>query len=455
MPYTHIVCCGLGTYAGVQNANYRMVTGRTNYYLSTGNYVGDANVDQDIATRIDYVKTAIEQIRTILGPNNPNHLKVFMTPEFLFRGPNGAYSVDKRDEVLKRLYNLASAPYYTDWLFVFGSILSWSAPTRRAGVFNRQRVLDQYAAKEVYNTVLLTPGGWRNYRPLRDSAWQQLAGTKLKNDYNERDFNAEMGATVGWIVSKRLRSSVDFVWFDNFINGREAANLAAVDVDSYRDIMFDKGVADTWDLAMSDWEIWREIRGFAQTRTVNQQKQAHDDKIRRQHNLLTSRARNKIRDRTPSWNVNRTYHRYAGTGVLQHEGIDIAVEICLDHIASRLSTGHKRRNGKVHLHLVPSAGASIQDNAIVAKTNGLIFNNDGARPEMTDGDYNTRWMAAALDQRRSIRRQRRRCILERQQPGPNIGIEPAQQAPIVFPNHANILAQGPGNVYVFPAQPVP
>ena len=457
MPYTNIRCIGLSTYAGATAPNYDTVVGTQQHYLRTGTYTGLPNASADIQARCAYVQAAIQTARNLFIANdNANHLKVFMTPEFLFRGAAGAYSFEKRDELIRRLYNLVANPIYADWLFVFGSILSWSAPTKRRSVFNRTRVLNDYRAKEVYNTVLAVPGGWRDYPNLRNAAWGRLAGTKLPADFSEQHFRAEMGADVGWCVTKKFRSSVDFIWFDNFINGRGSANLTDVDIDTYRDIMFDKGIMKGYAQAMSDWQVWREIRGIMQNAQVAQQQQAEARSLRANHRIRTSRAERKIVARAPAWAVPRTYHRYAGTAVLQHDNVSIAVEICLDHLQQRLKQDTTRNGESVDLHLIPSAGMAIQDNAIVAKNNGHVFNNDGARGEMTDPQFNNAMMAAGNPAAaRAVRRTRRRCVLEQQRNGAgNQGFNPQHQAAVVYANHANILADGPGQVQVFPVRPV-
>jgi hypothetical protein len=456
MPYTHLRCIGLSTYSGVAAPQYDTVVSRPDKgYLQTGTYTGLADASADIQERCAYVQAAIQTARQLFNANDDaQHLKVFMTPEFLFRGAAGAYSFEERDELVRRLYNLAADPVYAHWLFVFGSILSWSAPTRRRSTFNRTRVLNDYRAKEVYNTVLVVPGGWRNDLALRDAAWGRLAGTKLPANYSEQHFAGEMGADVGWLVTKKFRSSVDFIWFDNFINGRGSANLTEVDIDTFRDVMFDKGVMKGYREAMSDWQIWREVRGILQNQQVLRQKQAEATKLRARHR--TRRAERKIRERAPAWAVPRTYHRYAGTAVLQYDNVSIAVEICLDHLSERLAQDNTRGGAVVDLHLIPSAGMTIQEDAIVAKNNGHVFNNDGARPEMTDGQFHNAMLAAANPaEARAVRRKRRRCVLERQRIGvANRGVDLEHRASVVYATHANILANGPGEVQVFPIRPV-
>ncbi|HEY9317172.1 MAG TPA: hypothetical protein VIR28_04605 [Achromobacter sp.] len=110
-------------------------------------YLGNPSTNQDYALRCDVVDQAIQQaVRQDSIDNNPRCLKIYMMPEFFFRGVNGAYPVDRTSAVVLKLQELVRKPEYEDWLFVFGTILSQSIDT---GV-------DRYQA---YNHCLVQKGG--------------------------------------------------------------------------------------------------------------------------------------------------------------------------------------------------------------------------------------------------------------------------------------------------------
>ena len=71
------------------------------------------------------VETAIDGIRVRNIPDDNKTLKIFMAPEFYFRGKNGAYSPDVVSEIvpLMRAFG-ASKATYQDWLFVFGTAVA-------------------------------------------------------------------------------------------------------------------------------------------------------------------------------------------------------------------------------------------------------------------------------------------------------------------------------------------
>jgi predicted amidohydrolase len=112
-------------------------------------YPGLPNLDLDIERRCDLMGKAVTQARSSAGANSwldkgAQTLKIFVAPEFFFRGPTGGYSLDQYQKVLSKLQAFANKPEYKDWLFVFGSTVAASN-------------VDQ-AQKEVYNIVVVQKG---------------------------------------------------------------------------------------------------------------------------------------------------------------------------------------------------------------------------------------------------------------------------------------------------------
>lgn len=71
------------------------------------------------------VEAAADGIRVRKIPDDNKTLKIFMAPEFYFRGKNGAYSPDVVSEIvpLMRAFG-ASKASFQDWLFVFGTAVA-------------------------------------------------------------------------------------------------------------------------------------------------------------------------------------------------------------------------------------------------------------------------------------------------------------------------------------------
>jgi len=87
-------------------------------------YLGDADDDTDIATRCDIMKEAI-QIAYAHSEidDDTNVLKVFMAPEFYFRGAKGAYPVEKVSGIVDSMREITDQFELADWLFVFGTAI--------------------------------------------------------------------------------------------------------------------------------------------------------------------------------------------------------------------------------------------------------------------------------------------------------------------------------------------
>jgi len=115
-----------------------------------------ADIDARCGLMLRAMQTAAARLPTS-SPSLPpgSVLNVFMAPEFFFRGPLGAYSMEEVQLVITRLQTITAAPDWSDWLFVFGSILGFSSPTFDTPPY----AIDPSKPKEVYNFTLTQLGG--------------------------------------------------------------------------------------------------------------------------------------------------------------------------------------------------------------------------------------------------------------------------------------------------------
>ncbi len=85
----------------------------------------------DVGGRIAVLKRAIEtahQRYTQLSQYTPpdrerRRLKIFMAPEFFFRGGHGAYGIGEVSRVFASMRQLTGEARFEDWLFVFGTVV--------------------------------------------------------------------------------------------------------------------------------------------------------------------------------------------------------------------------------------------------------------------------------------------------------------------------------------------
>jgi hypothetical protein len=105
-------------------------------------YLGQKNLTADVRHRMKIVEQVLERLKADAYKedpdidSSPNVLKIFMMPEFFWRGPNGAYSTeqllddddDSKDglliQVADRARDLIAVPEFEDYLFVFGTVIA-------------------------------------------------------------------------------------------------------------------------------------------------------------------------------------------------------------------------------------------------------------------------------------------------------------------------------------------
>ena len=185
-------------YSKVQFISWEVNTGPVNDPVPQpplnfpGHYVGlrlngqnDDRVDvysqcRDIQARIEFTKNAIQQASKLADPS-PNTLKVFMAPEFLYRGAGGAYLHDLLNGWTGNTPFALQAPFnqnwpglfgglkqsvandtYNNWVFVFGTAISAAFPTAQQPDGKWYINTSQLVNTEVYNTALIQVGGSAN-----------------------------------------------------------------------------------------------------------------------------------------------------------------------------------------------------------------------------------------------------------------------------------------------------
>lgn len=123
-------------------------------------YLGLADAAMDIDARCALMLRAMQTARDALPPEpaggpDGQTLKVFMAPEFFFRGATGAYEMDDVQRVVAALRSLGSQPQWADWVFVFGTIVGKSSSAPSFAPYGT----DPQAAWEIYNFSLVLEGG--------------------------------------------------------------------------------------------------------------------------------------------------------------------------------------------------------------------------------------------------------------------------------------------------------
>lgn len=125
-PYDKVVCVSYSIKTGAFEAGTQIVK-----------YQGQFDDQRDMEERVRHMKAAINQARNFV-PNpardDSKTLKIFMAPEFYFRGRYGAYPpeiVSKIMPLLQKGDDGTARPLFKDWLFIFGTAISAAIDARQ------------------------------------------------------------------------------------------------------------------------------------------------------------------------------------------------------------------------------------------------------------------------------------------------------------------------------------
>lgn len=130
-------------YTKAQFISYQLNT-FTSYKNSHGRYeyLGNEKAETDICYRMNVMKNAIKKAQASMYIDNDidekgnKTLKIFMAPEFYFRGSKGAYPIEKVSLVMEKMRELTKDDSYKDWLFVFGTALGYIEENDNFEIFN-------------------------------------------------------------------------------------------------------------------------------------------------------------------------------------------------------------------------------------------------------------------------------------------------------------------------------
>ena len=120
---------GVATYTSLYN---QCKTVDMDPYDEHRHYVGLYDEKEDYNLRCGLMEEAVIDAYKAQNINREEHtLKVFVAPEFYFRGRRGAYSIKTYGKIVDRLRGFVRQLKYKNWLFIFGSIVCRLDDARR------------------------------------------------------------------------------------------------------------------------------------------------------------------------------------------------------------------------------------------------------------------------------------------------------------------------------------
>ncbi len=327
--YKYVSCVGYGVLTGKFDENLFKATwsGTEWDFNNLVGYSGGTGDKVDSTARCFNLRLAIDAAYNHYtaahgaDPDDDKTLKIFMAPEFFFRGRQGAYDISYVSEIFDNLRTFTRHSRFKDWLFVFGTVIGASFDDRLAcrrcrkvGASNFVRTGDRYVCRTC------PPG----------SVFETRLGARIDNVALIQK-GGEDDLKNAHVIEKEYVSHIDF---------RRFASPQALQEGKTKTGFDNTAILNSWN---NDRRI--EIRG----------------------RVLPALSVPGSRDGGGSSTF--TDERMGGS-IFTIDGIKFGLEICLDHLKGRIPSGTG-----IQIQLVPSAGAHID--RLTCVTNGIGFNVDG------------------------------------------------------------------------------
>lgn len=377
------------TYDEVVFVGYCIKTGTaTLWYQGTpyakwlaDDYIGYEDPQRDVEVRCQQMIAAIqaatskyEDVKPLVRDDSKT-LKLFMAPEFYFRGKAGADTTDLligveakpnrgfwdrltgsgkgMPGIMDRLR--VETKKHPDWLFVLGTFVVGSEEN------------DVACLNKAHGRALMAPdvAGWdKSKRVLTCPQCKgQLWCAKCKTSLTV--FKPRTNPPKYWNANRdyhcpKCKSRADF---------RE--EVSSIVIDNYA--MVQKGGYSTGD----------GIHDYCTQKEYHSAQDFHQDTpFRTGYELFGEwRAASDPPKNYDGQTADPQKQERMGGTVFTMDGITLGLEICLDHAQHRLV--NSEANNRVQIQLIPSAGMHIQGASDACGPNGWLFNVDGIRGDAT------------------------------------------------------------------------
>jgi hypothetical protein len=314
-PYRDVVCIGYT----------QVVTDFKKAYFGVDD--DRADVDARWAIMKEAIKLATDAYKAEGVPRDVDEkrLKIFMAPEFYFRGKRGGYKFDELFYMVEKVREVTVL--HPHWLFVLGTLI---VATQKTGMTGGHKTSTEQS-----------DGSLKFDEPTSGDRTEVETGMILDNyAIIQKGGYAGYDGVHDLQVAKENVSNLDFHYpfrEDNLKRRKKGdRDLRTVDI---------RGVDEPKDGKMLHDHVWDAGALPSDHVKLNPEKMAN------------ARERSEF------------------GCIFEMDGITFGLEVCLDHAKGRLSKAPDK--GGVQIHLIPSAGMDIRDNCSSANT--IRFNVDGIR----------------------------------------------------------------------------
>jgi hypothetical protein len=334
--YDHVSCIGyaVGTIKFDTNLFRMHWDGKKYVRGKLVEYSGDHANDQadslaKCARMKDAITTAFQLYQAEYGSNTkyPRTLKLFMAPEFFFRGFHGAYDIGLVSEIFSDLRQFTADTKFNDWLFVFGTVIGASFDDRLVC-----RSCGKSGAGQFQRTG---PNQFACVGCPTNSVTEHRLGARIDNVALIQK-GGESDDKNAYVITKEYVSHIDF---------RRAVTTHALK----------EGEIATGHDDIARLKAWDDDRRI----------QLMGERVR----VLPSPGSRDVGG-GGSVSPSKFADERMGGSLFTIDGIKFGMEICLDHLRGRLAPG-----SDIQVQLVPSGGAHLKQFACVP--NGIAFNVDG------------------------------------------------------------------------------
>lgn len=300
-------------------------------------FSGHTDEWSDMKARCDDMIAAIQAAYGLSGQGvnhntDPKMLKIFMAPEFFFRGKNGAYDhtlvggesprqldggakVPAKPGLMDLLNAEIGKPIYKDWLFVLGSVI---------------------AATKYSTTVCNICSGAIRFDPdpANPGRTKGVCKTNAAHIGTKERVDGAMVDNISIVVkeSTTYTSSKELVSHIDFVTDEKA------------------GIRNKVTVKTEELDVFRSPQASGYDAASEKATKFSDERM--------------------------------GGSIFTVDGITFGLEVCLDHAATRASsdTGRLDHAANVQVQLIPSAGMSI--GSVSTVKGGIVFNVDGSTPHV-------------------------------------------------------------------------
>lgn len=325
-----------------------------------GYYMGKKDIAEDIRCRLFLLKSVIDQAY-MRCDDNSNTLKVFVVPEFFFRGVAGVY-FGASENVFKTYFSdfinsFTSQPKYKNWLFILGTLLTSEIKINK----NEEPVKSLFPMGDYLLNV------YNRLYPRQKELLQNVSGksaVSLRSMLKSLDLEDE---------------ATDSLYKENYCLNSTENTAYSTNENAFKEIM--KSVLDHCDETanvlvenrcyiveggVSDPRIIQVLKKFKSKEDFILN--AVDDNY-----IQTITCYPKIEDKSEQKESDCDPY-----GIFEYEGVRFGLEICLDHGRARLARNLKMFSlEKVDVQIVVSCGMDVRSGSVITKKGGIVFNCDG------------------------------------------------------------------------------